>query len=68
MAVILLQLTEYYCRIIRAIGCQLHEVSEVEELMRNVILHSEFDHLTTERFNEATITPHRYQETQLPHQ
>lgn len=39
--------------ILAATKCKEHEVAEVEDLMRNVILHSTLDWLSKSQFNKA---------------
>ena len=43
----------YQTMIIEATKCSVDEVSEVEDIMRNDVLHSTLDWLTLKQFNKA---------------
>lgn len=46
-------LTFYQKSIIEATNCSIDEVSEIEDIMRNTILHSTLDWLSKSQFNKA---------------
>ena len=49
-------MTHYQQQIIKATGCKESDTHEIEEYMREIVLHSTLDWLTITQFNKAART------------